>query len=113
VSLWRRGEGEIPAKLAENVNDTAPILDPTARASIPAVSSFGGMSSRCAKLGCFRILTRRIVAPMFVPETLQRMTLKTPTTKTVAGIELPTTVASQFENTLIQPVYDNASTRMN
>lgn len=56
---------------------------------------------------------RRIVAPMLVPETLQRMTLSTPTTKIVAGMEKLTTIASQLENTLIQPVQESASTRMN
>ena len=58
-------------------------------------------------------LTRSIVAPMFVPEQLQRTMLAIPTTNTVAGREKPTTIASQFENTLIQPVYESASTRMN
>lgn len=104
---------DIPARLAEKVNDTAPMLEPTANANIPAVSSFGGISTRSAKSGCLMILTRRIVAPMLVPDTLQRITLMMPTKKTVAGREKPTTIASQFENTSIQPVYESASTRMN
>src|SRR5437667_12592047 len=83
-SLTAREFGDIPARLAENVNDTAPIFDPTAKANIPPVPNFGGIPGRSAKFGCRRILTRRIVAPMLVPETLQRMTLITPTTKTVA-----------------------------
>ena len=58
-------------------------------------------------------MTRRIVAPMLVPETLQRIILMTPTTKTVAERESPTTFASQFENTVIQLVYASASTKMN
>ena len=102
-----------PARLAENVNDTAPMFEPTANANIPAVSTLGGRPGRFAKLGCLRILTRRIVAPIFVPETLQRMTLITPTTQIVAGMEKPTTIASHVEKTLIHPVYESASTRMN
>ena len=95
------------------MNDTAPIFEPTANANIPAVSTLGGRPGRFAKLGCLRILTRRIVAPIFVPETLQRMTLITPTTQIVAGMEKPTTIASHVEKTLIHPVYESASTRMN
>src|ERR1700737_366348 len=106
-------KSDIPARLAENVNETAPIFDPTASANIPAVSNFGGIPGRAAKFVCRRVLDRRIVAPMFVPDTLQRMTLTTPTTNTVAGIEKPTTSASHLENRVNQPVYARASTSMN
>lgn len=89
------------------------MLEPTAKANIPPIRNFGGIPGRSAKFGWRRTLTRRIVAPMLVPEQLQRMTLTTPTTKTVAGREKPTTIASHSEKMLIHPVYESASTRIN
>jgi hypothetical protein len=41
------------------------------------------------------------------------MTLITPTTQIVAGMEKPTMIASHVEKILIHPVYESASTRMN
>jgi len=93
-----------PAKLAENTKLTAPILLPIARASIPAAFNFDVNPCLATKVGCLRTLTSRIVAPMLVPEQLQRKMEIRVTKKIVAGMEKATTRASQDAKRVIQPV---------
>ena len=80
---------------------------------ISSICNFGCISEWLAKFECHMILTRNIVASMFISKQLQRIMLIIPTTNIVAERENPTTIANQFENTLIQSIYENTSMRMN
>lgn len=66
-----------PAKLAENVKLTAPTLLATAKAIAAALKLWSGNAAARTTF------VKRIVAPILVPERLQRTTPKTPTIQMV------------------------------
>ena len=87
-----------PARLALKVNDTAPILDETAKAIAADrlnASRFTSVSTGADSVACRTTLVSRIVAPMFVPLQLQRITPRTPTSQTVGCILRPDATTSQ------------------
>ena len=69
-----------PARLAEKVKLTAPMLLATANAIAAARKVLYG------RLAARQTFVMRIVAPILVPEILQRMTPKTPTSHMVGYI---------------------------
>lgn len=97
-----------PAKLAEKVKLTAPILLAIARA-IAAALVLGPENPGAART----IFVRRMVAPIFVPATLHITTPNTPIIHIVGYICLSVAFTSQWPKTSIQPWCARPSIRMN
>lgn len=97
-----------PAKLAQNVAPTAPMLLPTASA-MAAARSVGGGTPGAAR----STFARRMVAPIFVPAQLQRAMLRTPMSQMVGWSAPSVARRYQVAKTSIQPRRARPSMRMN
>ena len=96
-----------PARLEENVKLTAPILLATARAIAAA------LSVETSKPAWWIILVKKMVAPMFVPAMLHRMTPIMPTSQIAGNILPPEAMANHLPKISIHPFLVNASIRIN
>jgi hypothetical protein len=97
-----------PARLAEKVKLTAPILLATAKAIAAALVECSGKSGAARTT-----FVRRMVAPMLVPATLHMRTPRTPMSQTVGCIWRSEARTSQFAKTCIHPWCSRPSMRIN